>query len=290
MGKALKVLKVLKISLGRHFQIGSRGRGSDVVRGQLGGLVAAFRFLTGLPVPGPRAAAEDDLARALPYFPLVGLAVGGLLVGLDVTLAGLFSRPLVDLALLAALVLVSGGLHLDGLVDTADGLFGPGPADRRLAAMRESWAGPRGAAVALGQLLLQYGALAALPLEHRVSALLLAPLLGRWAIVYGYVAFPYARPGPSLSRILKQGATPGVGLAAAVFTIAMAVLVSWPAGALLLALSWLVVELVGGLARRRLGGMSGDVYGAVEQVVETMVLLLMPVFSRLNVGALLAAP
>jgi adenosylcobinamide-GDP ribazoletransferase len=247
--------------------------------GQFGGLAAAFRFLTCLPLPAPKTSVEDDLSRALPYFPLVGLAIGGLLVALDQALAPWFARPLVDLALLAALVLVSGALHLDGLVDTADGLFGPGPAERRLAAMRQSWAGPRGVAAALGQLLLLYAALAALPPGQRTPALVLAPVLGRWAVVYCYVAFPYARPGPSLSRVLKNGATPLVGLAATTFTLALAALVSWPGGPILLALGWLLVELAGRLARQRLGGMSGDVYGAVEQIVESMTLLLLPVIS-----------
>jgi len=249
------------------------------IRGQVGGLGAAFRFLTCLPLPGTHAGSSDDLGRALPYFPLVGLTLGALLVCLDGLLAPLFERPFVDFALLATLVLVSGGLHLDGLIDTADGLFGPGPAERRLAAMRDSWAGPRGAAAALGQLLLQYAALAALPTAGRWQALLLAPTLGRWAIVYGYVAFPYARRTAGLSLALKLGATPVAGAAASIVALGAASLLSWPTGPLLLAAAWLVATLAGRLAQGRLGGMSGDVYGAVEQVVEALTLLLFPVLA-----------
>ena len=265
---------VLPASAAMHSAVRPAGL-RDRLAGQLGGLAAAARFLTSLPLPG--AAGADDLSRALPYFPLVGLALGGLLVGLDRLLASALARPMVDFGLLAALVLLSGGLHLDGLIDAADGLLGPPPAERRLAAMRESWAGPRGAAAGLGQLLVQYAALSALPADSRATALLLAPAVGRWAIVYGYVAFPYARQTVGLSLALKRGATRTVGLVATLFALSAAALLSWPSGPLLVLLAWPVAALAGTLARRRLGGMSGDVYGAVEQAVETLTLLAVPI-------------
>jgi adenosylcobinamide-GDP ribazoletransferase len=263
------------------------------LRDQFGGLCAAFGFLTGFPLPGSSAAAAENLGRALPFFPLVGLALGGLLVSLDHFLGRMLARPLLDFILLAMLVLASGGLHFDGLIDTADGLLGPGPAERRLASMRESSAGPRGGAAGMGQLLLQYGALAALPSSERVPALLLAPMLGRWAVVYGYVIFPYARRTPAMtdsgrlsgaSLALKLGATPAVGAAATLLVLLSGALISWPSALLLLLLAWLVATLVGELARSRLGGMSGDVYGAVEQVVETLTLLLLPLLSNILIG------
>lgn len=247
------------------------------MRAQLGGLGAACRFLTSLPLPGTLGTDLGDLRRALPFFPAVGLGLGLLLVLVDGLLGAWLARPLVDLGLLAVLVCASGGLHLDGLIDSVDGLFGPGPAERRLAAMRESWASKRGAAAALAQLLLQYAALASLAGPARPAALLLAPLLGRWAVVLGYVSFPYARPpGSGLSSALKAGATPAAGLVAGGFTLLAAGLVSWPGGALWFGLACLITTLIGLLARRRLGGMSGDVYGAAEQLVETATLLLVP--------------
>jgi adenosylcobinamide-GDP ribazoletransferase len=246
------------------------------VGGQLRGLAAAYRFLTCLPVPGPSPTSRD-LARALPYFPLVGLTLGAILVVLDGLLSPWLARPVVDFALLLALVVSSGALHLDGLIDTADGLLAAGPAERRLAVMRESWAGPRGAAAALALLVAQYAALAGLDDATRRTALLLAPLLGRWAIVYGYVAFPYARRTAGLSLALKQGGTPLVGAVATAFVGLAAGLLSWPSGPLLLLGAWGVAAAIGSVAQRRLGGMSGDVYGAVEQVVETLTLALSPV-------------
>jgi adenosylcobinamide-GDP ribazoletransferase len=216
------------------------------------------------------------LRYALVYFPLVGAGLGLLLVGLDRALEPLVERPLRDFLLLAALVVATGGLHLDGLIDSADGLLGPGPVGRRLAAMRESWAGQRGACAALAVLVLQYAALLSLPADSRLAGLLLAPTLGRWAIVYGYAAFPYARDSAGLSAALKRGATPGAAVGATALALLIGGLVCWPLGLALLAHSWLVAVLVGALALRRLGGMSGDVYGALEQLVETSTLLLVP--------------
>jgi adenosylcobinamide-GDP ribazoletransferase len=250
-----------------------------VVAPHLAGLVAAFRFLTSLPLPSSHETAAHDLRHALPYFPLIGLALGGLLVGLDHLLSAFIARPLVDFVLLASLLLLSGGLHFDGLVDTADGLLGPGPAHRRLETMRESWVGSLGVATGLAQLLLLYVALTALPSNQRVAALLLAPILGRWAIVYGYVALPYARRTATLSLALKRGATIRVGAATTIFVLLVAGLLSWPSGPLIMAFVWVTTAAVGRLAQARLGGMTGDVYGAVEQTVETLTLLLVPPFA-----------
>lgn len=251
------------------------------LRRELRAFGAAARFLTCLPVPGGLATA-DDLAAALRYFPLVGLGLGAMAAMLDAALGALLARPLVDFLLLAALVVASGALHLDGLIDTADGLFGPGTAEERLARMRESWAGPRGAAAALAFLLVEYAALRGLDGPPRRTALVLAPLLGRWANMYSYTAFPYVRPGPGISRALKQGATPVAAVAVTLLTLAVALLLARPAGPLLLAVAWGIAELIGRLGRRRLGGMSGDLYGAVEQLAEAAVFVLAPLAMRLG--------
>ena len=250
------------------------------------GLLAAWHFLTVLRLPGAPATRLDDLRCALPFFPLVGVVLGGMLALLDAPLGLLFGRPLRDLIMLSLLVLMSGGLHLDGLVDTADGLFLDGSWEERLAAMHESRAGPRGAITALCLLLLGYSAIAALPDGSRLPGLVLAPTLGRWTVVVGYVVFPYARRGPGVSAALKAGAGPAALLTASMLAVAAGLLLCWPSGAVLLAGAGAFVFAAGHFASRRLGGMSGDVYGAVEQIVEVGVLAAVPLLSceRLTLG------
>jgi adenosylcobinamide-GDP ribazoletransferase len=238
------------------------------------GLLAALRFLTSLPLRGP--AEPAGLERALAWFPLVGLALGAVLVGLDRLLSAVFAHPLVDFLLLAALVLLTGGLHLDGLVDTADGLPAPGTSEQRLAALREPWAGPRGTAAALAALILQFAALTSLGPPAREASLLLAPALGRWAIVYAYARFPYARRTAGLSLALKRGAGRRAVAIATATILAAALLLGRPGALALVGFAWVSGLGLGLIACRRLGGMSGDVYGALEQVVETTALLLGP--------------
>jgi adenosylcobinamide-GDP ribazoletransferase len=232
------------------------------------------RFLTCVPLPAGLEPGERGLERALPYFPLVGLAIGSLLTAIDHALSSRLAQPLLDFCLLALLLVVSGGLHLDGLIDTADALPRSGSAANRLAAMRESWAGQRGAIAAWVELLLVFGALEALPPGRRGLALMLAPMLARWAIVYAYVAFPYARRTAGLSLALKRGAGLSAGLTASLFVLAISGLLSWQIGPSLLGVCWLVSGSIGWVAQRRLGGLSGDVYGAIEQIVEALVLVL----------------
>jgi cobalamin 5'-phosphate synthase/cobalamin synthase len=242
---------------------------------RIGGLLAAFRFLTSLPMPATTAG-RDELQRALVYFPLVGLTLGGILVLVDQVLSSVLARPLVDFGIVAASVLLSGALHLDGLIDSADGMLGHGSAERRLAAMHESWAGQHGTAAALAILLLQFAALRSLP-EQRTAALLLTQMLGRSAIVLAYVSFPYARQTAGLSLTLKAGASWNVGVVAGSFALVASALLWWPLGPLLVALAGLLTLGVGLIAQHRLGGMSGDVYGGLEQLVETSVLLAVPI-------------
>ncbi|MCC7103624.1 MAG: adenosylcobinamide-GDP ribazoletransferase [Chloroflexi bacterium] len=254
------------------------------LRQQTRGLLAAWEFLTTLRIPSSRPTTLEDLSRALPYFPLVGLLLGGLLALFDAALGGLVDRPLRDLLLLALLVVLTGGLHLDGLIDTTDGLLLDGSPAERLAAMHESLARPRGAIAGLCLLVLAYAALASIPASHRIATLLLAPTYGRWAIVLGYAAFPYARQTPGISAALKHGAHAGALASATVIALGAGLLLCWPLGVILLGGVWLLALFVGQVARRRLGGMSGDVYGALDQMAEVLTLALVPILAEHSTG------
>ena len=237
-------------------------------------------------IPARVGGALDDgaAARAILWLPAIGLLLGG--AGAGIVLAAGRLNPagpgrLLGAALaIAAVAALTGGLHLDGLADTADGLGSRRPADGALEVMRRSDIGPMGAAALVLVLLIQVTAVAAVPrLPLAAAALALAEVTGRVAVVIA-TSSPAARPGgfgalvagrtTAVHRSLTAGllacAATAAGLAAGGPGLAARALAAVLAGL-----------LAGGLlqrtAERRLGGMTGDVFGAILQVSAATVLV-----------------
>ncbi|MFH1003656.1 MAG: adenosylcobinamide-GDP ribazoletransferase [Chloroflexota bacterium] len=239
--------------------------------------LAALRFLTILPVPG-REATAGEVGGATAYFPVVGIIIGLVLAGLDWLLGWLLPPAVVSGLLLVALVVLSGALHLDGFIDTCDGLSGRTVAER-WRVMRDSRVGAFGIAGAFCLLLVKYLALASLPPSLTTASLLLLPVTSRWAMVYTIFGFPYARPS-GLGEAFKRG-TGWPQLAAATL---VAVAVAWVlfrlAGVVILAGIWLLTLAVAAYLRRRLAGLTGDSYGAVNELAEAGLLILILLLAR----------
>jgi adenosylcobinamide-GDP ribazoletransferase len=242
-------------------------------------MARACVFLTRLPVRWPEAApGEPDgmaaLARALRCAPLVGVlvgAAGALVLGL----AGALGLPPLAAAglALAATFAITGGLHEDGLADLADGFGGGQDAARKLAIMRDSHVGSYGVGAIVFSLLLRAGALAALvAVPGGGLALIGAHALGRAAMLPVMRVLPPARAdglghGAGRPSRAVTGTAVGLGALAALLTLGPL------AGAAALILAALATALVAQLAARQVRGYTGDVLGAVEQTVETAVLL-----------------
>jgi adenosylcobinamide-GDP ribazoletransferase len=232
--------------------------------------LAALQFLTVTPPLVRRAFSLPELGRAVGYFPLVGALLGGVLVAFDWALSFLFPagvRAALDLALWVAL---TGALHLDGVLDACDGLFGGRTVDSRLEIMRDERVGAFGLAGGVVLLLLKVSALAATP--QRPLALFLAPVAGRWGISFVLVTSPYARP-QGLGRAMKDHAGwVELALATTVALVAAILAGGWW-GLTSLAVAGAVAWLAARFVRSRLPGLTGDVYGAICELVETVVLL-----------------
>jgi adenosylcobinamide-GDP ribazoletransferase len=228
----------------------------------------ALGFLTRLPV----GIAEGDLARAARLFPVAGALIG-LAGGILYTVALELGLPALLAATLAVggTILLTGALHEDGLADLADGLGGRGDAAERLAVMRDSRTGAFGV-LALGlSLIARVAALAALPAPLGVGALVAAHALGRSGLPLVMAREPYARDdglAVSAGRPRESDALLAVGLGAVFALLAL----GWIAGILAILLATLVTVGIARLARRRLGGQTGDVLGAIEQLAEILVL------------------
>ena len=235
-------------------------------------LIAASLFLTRVRLTR-RLGTPSSLTRALRAFPLVGAAIG-LAAGLIYWLAAVFGLAPLPAALLAvgATAWLTGGLHEDGLADCADGFGGGHDRAAKLAIMRDSRIGSYGVLALTIGVGLRVAALAALSPPHGVRALVAAHAVSRAAMPLLMALLEPARPdglaaglGRPSEFVLAQAVILGVLLCA---------LVTGPFAAIV-ALSFAALALAGleTLARRQIGGYTGDVLGAAQQVSETAILL-----------------
>jgi adenosylcobinamide-GDP ribazoletransferase len=232
------------------------------------GLLVAIGFLTRLPLPAKVFDGASASSSSLPWYPAVGLLIGGLLWLLSWALAA--APPLLAAAvLLVAWVGLTGALHLDGLADSADAWVGGlGDRERTLAIMKDPRSGPMGVAALVLVLLLKFAALASL--APHSAALWLAPLLGRGALTAAFMAMPYVRSGGLGSAL--AGASRGASVAALGVTGLLSLCDGWHGlRALVVALAVFACWRLA--CMRRLGGMTGDTCGALTELTEAAVLL-----------------
>jgi adenosylcobinamide-GDP ribazoletransferase len=237
------------------------------------GFLAALEFLTRLRVRRTPAGDMRRVAGAQAWFPVVGLLIGALLLAIDHVASRALPVASVDVLLVVALVAVTGGLHLDGLADAADGLFGGRDRQQRLEIMRDVHAGTFAIVVIVSVMALKWAGLDALPRNVRYEALLLAPCLARLAMVIAAAAFPYAR-SEGVGMAFHDAARPLVlALACGVGTVASVAMLG-AGGLALVGFAAASALAIGTYARRSVGGMTGDLYGATAELTEAGLFLL----------------
>ncbi|HEX9307980.1 MAG TPA: adenosylcobinamide-GDP ribazoletransferase [Anaeromyxobacter sp.] len=233
-------------------------------------LLLAFAFLTRLPVP-PRLAEGADLGRSSAWFPVAGAAMG-LLVAAAAHVAGPhLHAPLAAVLVVAALAWMTGGLHLDGVADVFDGLGGGhGDRERTLRIMRDSRIGAHGATALVLVLAVKVAALSDLLARGSLWPLVVAPVVARFAVVPLLVLFPSARE-EGLGRAF-HGTAGGREIAIAGVLAAAAVAPFAPASLVPVAAALATAAAVALSVSRRLGGLTGDVYGAAIEIAEAALL------------------
>jgi adenosylcobinamide-GDP ribazoletransferase len=237
----------------------------------LNGFLTALQFLTIVPVPGRR---DIPVGRSVVWFPVVGIVIGLVLAGFYWLLQLALPYSVAAALTLAALVAVTGGLHLDGLADTCDGLAGHKTVEDRHRIMRDSRVGGYGIIGIAMLLLIQFAALGSLPAGLALVSLILMTTAGRWAVVYAIFAHPYAR-SEGLGRDFKAGTGRGTLAVATLVTLAVAaVTLRWWIGPAVLLLAWGLTAMLGGIFNRTFAGLTGDNYGAIDEIVEAFVLIL----------------
>jgi adenosylcobinamide-GDP ribazoletransferase len=235
-------------------------------------ILAALQFLTVIPVK--RRFSAKQLGRSTAYFPVVGIIIGLILAALNYLLGMVLPSSVVNALLVVSLVVLSGGLHLDGLADTCDGLAKQGTPDEKRRVMHDSRVGGLGVIGIVLILLVKYISLNSLPSSLMTFSLIIAPLISRWAMVYAIFAYPYGRAS-GLGRAFKQATGWRELVIATVIALVLAAGLLKLAGLAVLFIVWLLTMAIATYLKRRFAGLTGDTYGAINEVAESTVFILL---------------
>jgi adenosylcobinamide-GDP ribazoletransferase len=243
--------------------------------GMLADFNLAWRLLTIIPLPLTAEDKQRPAGWAAAYYPLVGLIIGFILVVVALPLQYLLPGQAAAAILLAVWIALTGMLHLDGFMDSCDGLLPPREPTRRLEIMKDSRVGAFGVVGAVLLLLLKFNGLAALGASYQMAALITIPALARWAMTWAMARYPLAR-----SQGTSVFFTAGLGWQQLVVASVMAggpVVFFWGIhGLILWGVAWITTTLVARFAVARINGLTGDVYGAICEVTEAMLLITVP--------------
>ena len=239
----------------------------------------AWQFLTAIPLSrSTHDAKPEELAASMSWYPFVGCILGALLVTADLFLGKVFSAQVTSMLLILLLIVLTRGLHQDGLADMVDGLAGGRTAQARLAIMKDAHIGAIGATGLFVVLGLRYAGLTAMPAGEHIALLIGMPVVGRWAMVVGAFNVTYARSEGGLAQpFLAYLTWWHLCLATVTAGIVSSLLLGpWVAlGCLLIGTA--VVRLSTAWFHRMFGGVTGDLLGATNEVAEILFILIVPV-------------
>lgn len=235
------------------------------------GFLIALTFFTRIPLPVPKDITTEEFTRSYRYYPLVGLVLGLLLWLLAKALIPYYPPLVLGAILLGAELMLTGGIHLDGFMDSMDGLLSARPPERILEIMKDSRVGAHASMALVGLLLLKFALLASLS-PSMLSILIVMPMLSRWVFQIGVIGFPYAR-SQGLGKGFHEAShwipfllSGGVICGISFFLLGLA-------GPLAFGVSALIITLMASRTSTLLGGLTGDLYGAFIELSEVICLV-----------------
>lgn len=235
--------------------------------------LAALGFLSSIPV-GRRSMEGRSLAGSAVYFPLVGLVLGVILAGIDYGLGRVLPNLLTSAITVMVLVLLTGALHFEGFVDACDGLFGGHTRERRLEIMRMKNVGAYAVAGGALLLILKFAAIASLPVGwERFWIIMLFPAMSRWGMALVLNLFPYVR-AEGLGSAFRSNKSFTYMIATGIVALCIAIVFGWLGGIVLLLCAKIIALIMGWSISRMLGGLTGDTYGAINELTEVFVLII----------------
>jgi adenosylcobinamide-GDP ribazoletransferase len=241
--------------------------------------ILTLQFLTRIPVNRDLKATDEEFAKGVVFFPLVGLIIGAfnlvVLVAASKILGGVF--PII--CCLLAGTAITGGLHADGLADTCDGIFSSRTRDRMLEIMRDSRIGTNGTIAVIFDYLLRLSLLAMLSGKGLHAAVLLSPVAARTLMVLLIKTSVYARSGPGMGGLYLERQTWGAAVLAAVFGLAIILGFSGIWGIAAFGVCAILCFLYRSFIYSKLQGMTGDTLGAANELIEIAFILVFAVLA-----------
>jgi len=234
-------------------------------------VLAAFHFLTIIPPFSEKPFDAQALGKSVGYYPLIGGVIGLSLLVIDRLLSFLFPASVVGVLLIAYWVAVSGGLHFDGFLDSCDGIFGGANPEERLSIMKDERVG---AFALIGGILLIAIKIVGINsmLVYRDEALLLAPIISRWGMSIAIVGFPYGR-STGLGKDIKEHSKKRDVMIATFIVMIIACIVAGLPGVIIAMIAFIFTIGVSRFISGRIPGLTGDSYGAINEMVEVLVLI-----------------
>jgi adenosylcobinamide-GDP ribazoletransferase len=236
-------------------------------------LALAFQFLTITPWPRAVVRQPEDLGASMAFYPVVGAVLGSILAGTYWIGAGLFPDGVLRPALVILLIICSGGLHMDGLADVCDGFYAGRTHADALRIMKDPHLGTMGVLGIVSVLVMKVTLLSFLPVMVLYTALMVTPAISRAGMVWGTRLGVYARPDGGTGAIFFQTLRwRHVSLATAFLGLWTLLCTGWP-GVVLLALAFVTTRLFVAVCHHRIGGMTGDTLGALNELLELLTLV-----------------
>jgi len=235
-------------------------------------LISAIQFLTILPAGKPKI---FDAKGMIPFFPVVGIILGLMVASFDRLALMLWPEQVVAVLDVIFLVVLTGSFHLDGLGDTADGLFGHRPKEKALAIMKDSRIGVMGLVAIVCVLAIKWGGIAGLG-AHRSILLIIIPAYARGGILFGIKFLKYGRPEGGtghafFGETLRLSAFWGL-----LIPLSIAIFLGWT-GLWLNFVFVIITALILFYYKRRIGCITGDMLGAMTETLEAVLFLMVSI-------------
>ncbi|MGR3309962.1 MAG: adenosylcobinamide-GDP ribazoletransferase [Candidatus Brocadiales bacterium] len=246
------------------------------------GLLWAVKFLTVIPLDRKNKFTPANTGAAMVWFPAVGLLIGVFLAAIYLLLIKWFPSTVSDALILAVFLVITGGLHLDGIADSCDGIFGSYDKEKRLEIMRQSTIGTFGVLGLICILGIKYLGIHNLTYDNRLlgslwlsqkgTALLLMPAVGRWTQVLAAALSTYAR-GDGVGKVFIDNARLRHAIYSSLFLLVPLWFFCGINGLMIFAVVTIVTLLITQYVKGKIGGMTGDTLGAVNEISEVVFLL-----------------